>query len=424
VGPIDLLKQFDTRRSISENFLLNQKNTIRPTQKTRRIELLDVYRGFAVFGIFVVNIVVMHSTYLNQDVYNAQWTTSIDLWTQRILQLLFYTKFFPIFSLLFGWGMSMQALKMKARQGISFSFFVRRMGYLWLFGILHIALLWSGDVLHLYAVMGLLVTPLITQRRALLLGMSIFFLLFPFYEPLISFVMEQVPFSTEEALASYDAEAVRQVIQHGSFTDGMELRFREYVANLPMLLGFLAPMAFSMFLLGMYLGKKNVHNTLFSFLYKIKNPILLFTILSNAYRLVFLFVLPDYELYRDPDLRPYFIKLMVLSDVFMGIFYLWLIGWLWFRRMGRSILSPLRHVGRMALTNYLLQSFIGVILFTSLGFRLYETLRPFETFLIAIVIFVFQIGFSKIWLQYFRWGPLEWMWRCTTYRKLLPLKKS
>ncbi len=403
---------------------MNQKNTIRPTQKTRRIELLDVYRGFAVFGIFVVNIVVMHSTYLNQDVYNAQWTASIDLWTQRILQLFFYTKFFPIFSLLFGWGMAMQALKMKARQGISFLFFLRRMGYLWLFGILHIALLWSGDVLHLYAVLGLLVTPLITQRSALLLGMSIFFLLFPFYEPLISFVMKQVPFSAEEALAGYDAEAVRQVIQHGSFTDGMELRFREYVANLPMLLGFLAPMAFSMFLLGMYLGKKNVHNTIFSFLDKIKNPVLLLTILSNAYRLVFLFMLPDYELYRDPDLRPYFIKLMVLSDVFMGIFYLWLIGWLWFRRMGRNILSPLRHVGRMALTNYLLQSLIGVILFTSLGFRLYETLRPFETFLIAIVIFVFQIGFSKAWLQYFRWGPLEWIWRCLTYRKVLPIKKS
>nr|WP_298369463.1 DUF418 domain-containing protein [uncultured Lutibacter sp.] len=62
-----------------------------------------------------------------------------------------------------------------------------------------------------------------------------------------------------------------------------------------------------------------------------------------------------------------------------------------------------------------------MFLFSSIRFKLYETLSPSKTFLTAIMVFAFQILFSKIWLKYFRFGPLEWIWRCLTYRKLLPI---
>lgn len=83
-----------------------------PTKPKKRIDLLDIFRGFAILGIFVVNITIMNSTFLNQDEFAQQWTSNIDLISEKILQLFFYTKFFPIFSLLFGLGISMQALKM------------------------------------------------------------------------------------------------------------------------------------------------------------------------------------------------------------------------------------------------------------------------------------------------------------------------
>ncbi|MDC7995672.1 DUF418 domain-containing protein [Altibacter sp. HG106] len=402
---------------------MNETSPIRPTKKTQRITLLDVYRGFAILGIFVVNITVMHSTYLNQDVYNAQWTASIDVWTQRILQLFFYTKFFPIFSLLFGWGMAMQALKMKEKQGVSLVFFARRMGYLWLFGVLHIAFLWSGDVLHLYAVLGLLITPLIVQRSTLLIWLSVILLVFPFYDTLLSEVFTRLSLTPESTLSGYDAQSVREIIRQGSFSEGIQLRFREYVANLPMLLGYLAPMALSMFLLGLYLGKMKIHLRLSAVIQSITIPMLAIAILSNAYRLVFLFVLPEYELYRDPQFRPYFIKLMVVCDVLMGLFYLWCIGWLWYRKCGRPMLRPLRFVGRMALTHYLFQSAIGVWLFTAVGLSNYETFRPYELFGIALLVFILQIFLSKVWLRYFRFGPVEWIWRCATYGKWFPLRK-
>ena len=149
----------------------------------------------------------------------------------------------------------------------------------------------------------------------------------------------------------------------------------------------------------------------------------LLAIVTNAYRLLFLFLLPDFEFYSSTAYRPFFIKLMVLSDIFMGLFYLWFIGWVWYNTKLRVVLSPLKYVGRMALTNYILQSVIGLVLFTSVGFRLYETLSPFETLVFAILVFIVQVFLSKIWLTYFRFGPLEWIWRCLTYKELFSIKR-
>ena len=115
---------------------------------------------------------------------------------------------------------------------------------------------------------------------------------------------------------------------------------------------------------------------------------------------------------------------MVLSDVAMGLFYLWLLGWVYYKTSWKKLLQPLTYVGRMALTNYILQSAIGLVLFSSIGFRLYETLSPSAAFLVAVGVFILQILLSKLWLRYFKFGPLEWLWRCLTYGKLFALKKD
>lgn len=373
-------------------------------------------------GIFVVNIVIMHSTFLNQDEFNKQWTSNIDKVVDQILHLFFYTKFFPIFSLLFGLGISMQALKLFEKGKLSFSFFFRRMFFLYLFGAFHILFLWSGDVLNIYALLGLLTTVLIRKSNKLILALSIIILLFPFYDELIQFVLSFVGFQPEIYLSDQTGESINQIIKNGSYTDGIQLRIKEYLSNIPLLFGYLGPVALSMFLLGLYLGKNKIHQSLDVFIERIKKPVLIIAILSNVYRILFLYVLTDLEIYKNESVRTTFIELMVLSDVLMGLFYLWLIGWLWHKLKWKKLLSPLRYAGRMALTNYIIQSFIGLILFSSVGFQLYETLAPSQTFGIALLVFLIQIIISKIWLSYFKFGPLEWAWRCLTYKKLLPIK--
>lgn len=364
----------------------------------------------------------MNSTYLNQDEFAKQWTSNIDQVAETILQLFFYTKFFPIFSLLFGLGISMQALKLKNKGELSFSFFGRRMFILFLIGAFHIVCIWSGDVLNLYALLGLLVTFLISRSNKLLLFLSVFFLLFPFYDQVFGHLFGLLSFDPGSYLSGYDGAEVNRVISEGTYLEGIKLRVLEYMSNIPILFGFLGPIALSMFLLGLYLGKKKVFDSLEKFIYRITRPVLLVTVIANIYRIAFLFILPETTLYQE--FRPYFIKLMVVSDVVTGLFYLWGIGWLWFNTRFKFVLQPLKYAGRMALTNYIMQSVIGLFLFSSIGFGLYETFSPSETLLMAIAVFIFQVIYSKIWLTYFKFGPLEWIWRCLTYKKYLPIVKS
>lgn len=393
-----------------------------PTKEKKRIDLLDIYRGFAILGIFVVNIVIMNSTFLNQDEFAKQWTSSIDQTTVKVLQLFFYTKFFPIFSLLFGLGISMQALKMLDENKLSFSFFGRRMLILFFFGIFHIIFLWSGDVLNLYAILGLFTTLMIKRSNKLILILSALFIFFPFYDQFFEFLFNLINFQPEIYLKNHTGESVNQIIKNGTYIEGLKLRVLEYLSNIPMLFGFLAPIAISMFLLGLYLGKTKIYNSLEPFIQRLKKPMLLLAIITNIYRITFLFVLVNHEIFKVVNYREILIKIMVLSDVAMGLFYLWIIGWIYYKTKWKNLLLPLKYVGRMALTNYLMQSFIGLLLFSSIGFKLYETLSPSGAFMTAISVFIFQVIFSKIWLKYFKFGPLEWIWRCLTYKELLPIR--
>ncbi|HEA31266.1 MAG TPA: DUF418 domain-containing protein [Leeuwenhoekiella sp.] len=362
----------------------------------------------------------MNSTFLNQDIFLEQFTSTIDRIAERLLQLFFYTKFFPIFSLLFGVGIAMQALKLQSKNVALWPFFARRMLFLFLFGVLHIVFIWSGDVLNLYALLGFLVVFLLKIPNKWLLILSVFLLIFPFYDPIFTEIFRFLKFDPGVFLADYTGADVHAIIANGTYFEGIHLRLLEYLTNIPMLFGFLAPVALSMFLLGIYLGKNQIFEDFARFLKRIKWPMLAAALLTNIYRIAFLFYLPEYQIYRD--FRPFFIKTMVISDVVMGLFYLWFLGIIWYFTPLKNLLKPLKYVGRMALTNYILQSVIGLFLFSSVGFGFYEYFSPSATLGIALMVFIFQMLFSKIWLAYFKFGPLEWLWRCLTYGNYIPLK--
>lgn len=191
-----------------------------------------------------------------------------------------------------------------------------------------------------------------------------------------------------------------------------------------MLMFYLAPMALAMFLLGIASGKSQTEFASLAWLKQFSKLALVTLIFTSIYRISFLWLLPDSEFYRNEFLRPIWFKLMFLSDVLFGLFYLWFIAWLWHRFKVINLLTPFSYVGKMALTNYLLQSLIGLFLFTGLGFSLYQTLSPTQCLLIAIVSFLLQALFSKYWLVYFQFGPLEWLWRCGSYMMIYPIRRK
>lgn len=90
----------------------------------------------------------------------------------------------------------------------------------------------------------------------------------------------------------------------------------------------------------------------------------------------------------------------------------------------RAIKSPLAAVGRMALTNYVMQTVICIVLFSGFGFGMYGRLERFELYYVVLAIWTFQLVLSPVWLRCFRFGPLEWAWRCLTYWSLQPLREK
>ena len=102
--------------------------------------------------------------------------------------------------------------------------------------------------------------------------------------------------------------------------------------------------------------------------------------------------------------------------------YIALVATLWQKATWRRLIAFLAPVGRMALTNYLLQTVICVFIFYGYGFGQYGNVGAGAATLIALGIFLFQILFSFLWLKYFQYGPLEWIWRQLTYRRRLDLR--
>ena len=148
----------------------------------------------------------------------------------------------------------MQALRLLEKNKLSFSFFARRMTILFIIGALHILLLWSGDVLNLYAILGLLTTLMIKKPNRIILFLAAFFLFFPFYDQVLGYLMKILGFRPEVYLEGYTGETVNHIIKNGTYFEGIKLICLVYLTKIPMLFGFLAPVAISMFLLGLYLG--------------------------------------------------------------------------------------------------------------------------------------------------------------------------
>ena len=394
-----------------------------PTAKDRRINELDVFRGFAIFGIFMVNILVMNISFGYRFQWESEQVGALQQGTLFTLETLFYSKFFTIFSFLFGLGVALQIQRSVKKGTYSFSFFFRRFGALLLFGAAHILFLWSGDILHLYATLGFLLLLLFKLSPRALLVLSAVVFLFPFYSVLFEQLMSLVGFNYAEALSELSRSELVELKRHGSYLSGMQLRIKEYSFAMGLMYAGIAPMALSMMLLGGYIVKKGHLQNLYGFAQRIKVPFLISFGVLLVYRFVLLYVIVPYSgIEHGSYASMILLTFYQLSDIAIALFFLWCITGLLRTAFFNKVLSPLRHVGRMALTNYILQSVVGFLVMRT--FKGYETFSPFSCAMLVVVVFAGQVVLSKLWLKSFIYGPLEWCWRCISYRKILPLRKE
>jgi len=144
-------------------------------------------------------------------------------------------------------------------------------------------------------------------------------------------------------------------------------------------------------------------------------------ILFLTYRLVLLYyVRPNFDIEQGTALSTFLMTVYYAADLIISLCYVWFLAFLLQRNFWQKALSPLAHVGRTALSNYILQSILGYLIMRT--FNGYDSLSIAECVLIVSAFFAAQIVISKWWLTHFRYGPLEWLWRCISYWKLLPIR--
>jgi uncharacterized protein len=404
-----------------------------PVQPGERIQTLDVLRGFALLGILLVNIhLFAHPVQyaLLPQVHSGPIDRAADWFVRFAAE----GKFYSLFSFLFGLGFTIQMIRAEAKGARFVPVYLRRAGVLLLFGLLHGLLLWVGDILFYYAILGLL---LLFFRRMKLKWVGTWIVILILLPPL--FVMlgwigiemgrqnPQVAAQIEAQFAGQSAAVEAQVAEayrvyrSGDYAEitlqrGQDLLYMWTVSL------FLAPSILAMFLIGLLFGRQEYirnaaqHKRLFRRLLIWGGAI---GLLANGIYATFVL-----DAIRDqPDL-PLVIATFgqAIGAPLLALAYMSAITLAMQHPTWQSRLQLLAPVGRMALTNYLLQTLICTTLFYGYGFGLFGQIDTATGVVLAVVIFLLQIPLSHWWMARFRFGPAEWLWRTLTYGRRQPMR--
>ena len=392
-----------------------------PIDAAQRIQALDVIRGFALLGIFLMNIEWFSRPLQEMGSGIDPAATGIDHAAAWAVHVLVAGKFWVLFSLLFGMGFAV--MSSRGGHGAQFrSRYVRRCLVLLAFGLLHALLLWPGDILHAYAVTGLLLLAFgeVSNRARLLLGIGL-------YAGLASMIvvggglMSLVPpgempgFETMAVELESAAAAAREVYAHGSYFQVVFQRGRDFLTLGVQGALMMIPMALGVFMLGAWLVRSGRMHDVASQRGWFARLALWTLPLGAVFVTLSMSVGESFDGMREMGPMLLAQGLMMLGSLPLALGYLSLLV-LGLGLPGISrVLGWLAPAGRMALTHYLLQSLVASSLFFGYGLGWWGQLGRGAHVLLALAVFALQVVASHWWLGRYRFGPMEWLWRWLTY---------
>ena len=394
-----------------------------PTSSGERVILLDALRGFALFGILLVNLLSFTGDGFLPDAERAHlFGSSAAATVEFMLEWLVTGKFYSLFSLLFGIGFALQLGRLEAR-GEGVGRYVRRLLILFGFGVAHLLLLWMGDILALYALMGLvLILFRRASDRALLIGAMLLWL-----APVLwAAAMVELGFRpgrslfdaammTFQALSIDASQGPLPIWSGGSWLLLVKSHFAEIFIRYSDLIAQLRPAkVLAMFLLGLWVGRRMLYVRLDEYAPLLRKVTLAGLGVGLPVSAVgaWLVLNPPH----GPETLDHLYQAIAYSLGVPSLALGYAAGFalLW-RTAARRTLGRLAPAGQMALTNYIGQTLIQILIFYGVGFGLIGKVSNAWIPLIAILIFAAQLIFSRLWLARFRFGPLEWLWRALTY---------
>lgn len=391
-----------------------------PTPPSERIVGLDALRGFALLGILIINIRVFSMpevVLFNPTAYGD--FTGANFWAWFLGHVFARQKFITLFTVLFGAGVILFTRSDRKRGQSSIVLYYRRCLWLIIFGLAHAYLLWYGDILVAYGICGLAVVLLRANPPEKLARFGVALLVVPSALELISGltdpVMLQTAWQPAETALQAEIDAYR-----GSWWEQMDHRasaaFERQTAGF---LGFTAWRVTGSMLLGMALYKWGILTNERSVRFYRR-----LVLLGMASGLVLILAgvgyihLHHWEVEAALVWRQFnYWGSLPLAGAYIGIVMLYA-RW----RPTGVLTRALAAVGRTAFSNYILQTVLAISIFYGHGLGLFGQVTRLEALGIVVLIWAIQLPVSILWLRYFRFGPLEWLWRVLTYRSREPIR--
>lgn len=400
-----------------------------PTADRDRLPVMDILRGFALLGIFLMNIEFFTRT---MQSYSGG-VAPAEGW-DRVFGLAIYVavqgKFWVLFALLFGMGFALMRDRAEKAGQPFVGLYLRRTLLLALFGALHIVFVWVGDILFAYALaaLALLAFAWLRGTAAWVVGGGLYLLMSGLWllvgVGLMAMPESMVaPVRAEMLSLVAEGERAAAVYREGGFLEITRQRLADFQFLATGALPFQLPTMLGVFLIGRWLvgtGRLADPAANRGFFVKLAAGGLLLGALGVGASLSFG---AQFDLVEDFGTSTVALGLMSLGNLPLALGYFAVIVLLATGPL-RQPLGVLAPAGRMALTNYLLQSIVGTFVFYGYGLGLWGEIGRSGQVALVLAVFAVQVAFSHWWLARFRFGPMEWLWRAGTYLQWPPLRRS
>ena len=382
------------------------RQNLDPIDQTSRLVIVDILRGWALIGVVLVNYFLFFYMSPNADIPQNDYASPIS----RLLTDIFFTnKSRIMLNVLFGFGFA-TVINNVAQRGINpVAFFAKRMFWLFVIGIINTCF-YYGDFLKDYAIVGLMMLFFYKADKKVSLYFAIFLMLI--YPATGNFFGNHEIVQTQPTdLALYESHNIFKVLSYGFFEGTKELY------SLGRLLG-INFFVLSCFLVGQYFYKIDFFRKIINGEISAKKMFWTSLVTTISIALITNVISKVFK----SDVLKHYDTLFWLEFGLMLVFVS-AICWLYKKNKMKRLFASLQTVGKMTLSNYVMQNAISIFLFSGFGLSLLGKLPLYGYIFIALTIYIAQTFFSKWWLSKYNYGFIEWVWRQLTYLKKLPLKK-
>ncbi len=373
-----------------------------PVNPGERLDSVDILRGIALLGVLAVNVVYEFRVSIFEQFLPAAPASALDTAVQTVLTTAVELKALALFSMLFGLGLAIQYERL-GKSPHRLSLLVRRLVILLAIGLIHLLFIWNGDILTEYGLAGLFVLPFLWGPRWLLAISAAVFLALYFAMPLLPPI---VPWPTTTWIRHHAVEA-RDAYGTGDFLRVLAFRLREIPSFLPLHVS-IFPRTIALFLFGMFVWRTGIIRCPAKHGFLLRGVAIVGVVAGGALAIAV-------ENQALSALGPAQFSIQELSTALLAIGYGAAIIYFADTPVGKRMLAWAAPLGRMAFTNYLAQSLIFGWIFYGYGLGLFGRVGAATALAIGICVYIVQVLVSIQWLRYFRFGPIEWIWRTLMY---------